>query len=397
MNMQETKRNWWSPISLGFLMFATYVGPGFATGAQTVQYFLTKGWIGVWLGPVVVGLISFVWLALAMEVTRVYKVKDYRDLTDKVYKNPVVRTALGLFIDISNIAMVLVVLAAMISGGANVLNTVWGVDMTVGTIIFAAIIFVLCSFFAKFVLKIGDVLTFVILGITLYMAVVGFGPAWEGMLEFVRARTGPIGFTLLNSWYIIVIFMNNFTNGYIPAIPASNGLLKTRTDAILAAAVSSILCTSGTMVYTIIFAAGMPDVTKEAIPVVWSLRNTIQSSVAAEMIYGVLALAAILSTAVGLLFGMIKRFDGFTKEKLKINSELTRTIIIVTLALIVATLGSSFGIIAIINYGFVISSGLTFPIHRVPFYFAAPYRLYQDKKAGLLDENGVFKGANDDA
>ena len=57
----DDKINWYSALSLSALMFCSYSGPGFASGTQTMSYFMTKGYIGVFIGPILCGLIVFIW------------------------------------------------------------------------------------------------------------------------------------------------------------------------------------------------------------------------------------------------------------------------------------------------------------------------------------------------
>ena len=47
-------------FSLSAIMYSAYVGPGFASGTQTVSYFNNKGSIGVFLGPLVAGILCFI-------------------------------------------------------------------------------------------------------------------------------------------------------------------------------------------------------------------------------------------------------------------------------------------------------------------------------------------------
>ena len=44
--MKNTNKNKLTAIfSLSSIMFSAYVGPGFASGTQTVSYFNNKGWV----------------------------------------------------------------------------------------------------------------------------------------------------------------------------------------------------------------------------------------------------------------------------------------------------------------------------------------------------------------
>ena len=93
------KLNLVGALSIAALIFSSYVGPGFAAGTQTVAYYLKAGSGGVIWGPLLVGIMTFFWCWLTFEFNRIYKPKDYREQSDMIYKNPVVRNVLGLFKD----------------------------------------------------------------------------------------------------------------------------------------------------------------------------------------------------------------------------------------------------------------------------------------------------------
>lgn len=94
---QISKVNVVGALSIAALMFSSYVGPGFAAGTQTVAYYLKAGSAGVIWGPLLVGILTFVWCWLTFEFNRIYKPKDYREQSDMIYKNPAVRQVLGIF------------------------------------------------------------------------------------------------------------------------------------------------------------------------------------------------------------------------------------------------------------------------------------------------------------
>lgn len=64
---KKDKFNFAAIFSICAVMFSAYVGPGFASGTQTVSYFSNKGWIGVFLGPAIAALLCFVFNLLLFE------------------------------------------------------------------------------------------------------------------------------------------------------------------------------------------------------------------------------------------------------------------------------------------------------------------------------------------
>ena len=66
---QISKVNVVGALSIAALMFSSYVGPGFAAGTQTVAYYLKAGSAGVIWGPLLVGILTFIWCWLTLNST----------------------------------------------------------------------------------------------------------------------------------------------------------------------------------------------------------------------------------------------------------------------------------------------------------------------------------------
>src|SRR5699024_8488358 len=104
--------------ALAALMFSTYIGPGYASGTQTVSFYLTKGSVGVFTAPLVLGILSFFWCLIVFEFNRVYRPRDYREQSDMIYRKPVTQNVMGIFKEIIAFLQVFVVVSAMISGAS---------------------------------------------------------------------------------------------------------------------------------------------------------------------------------------------------------------------------------------------------------------------------------------
>ena len=97
-------------FSICAVMYSAYVGPGFASGTQTVSYFLNKGWIGVFIGPLIAGILCFVFNLLLFEINRVYKPNTYREAYNQIYKNKGLQAFFGTFKELQVIVVVLIAL-----------------------------------------------------------------------------------------------------------------------------------------------------------------------------------------------------------------------------------------------------------------------------------------------
>jgi uncharacterized membrane protein YkvI len=312
-NIQKSSFAWLfsGPLALAALMFSTYAGPGYASGTQTVAFFLTKGWIGVFWGPTVLGIATFIWCAITFEFNRIYRPKDYREQSDMIYPNPTVRRLMGIYTDFLALFQIVVVVAAMISGAAVLLRNMFDLPMITGTVIFSITCLALTMRGSKLVLSSATILTFLILLVTLYIAAVGLGTTWPLSMRFIAERHQPqeFNYSLPEAWWLILIFVSNFTAGRNAAVPACLDSVKTRKDSYLAAFYTAIFCAVSTMIYTVIFSAGMPQIAKEPIPTLYVLDTMLNVSLNTKWIYMIIALAAMISTGVALLYGGNVRFQ----------------------------------------------------------------------------------------
>lgn len=372
------------PLTLAALMFSVYVGPGFASGTQTVSYFLTKGWIGVFVGPIVVGIITFIWCWMTFEFNRIYRPKDYRQQSDMIYKNKFLRHALGIFTDILGILQIIMVTAAMVSGAANLFKSMWNIPMLAGTLIFALAILVLTLKGSKLVLSTGNFLTCCIIAVTIIIAIIAIAPTWDAAMDWMNQRVEPeeFGFSKIYAWYVIITFINTFASGRNAAVPACLETLRTKKDSMIAALGTAMLCVLATLVYTVIFAAGMPEIASESIPTLYTLQELAGVSTGAQILYVVIALAAMLSTGVGLLYGGIARFENPVKKIWTNASDVAVRAVISIAFIVISTALSKFGIINIIGVGYTWAGIISVPILIFLLFFTIPHRIWRDKKDG---------------
>ena len=102
-------------FSLSAIMYGAYVGPGFASGTQTVSYFNNKGFIGIFPGPLVAGIMCFIFNLLLFEINRIYKPDSYREAYNTIYRPKGLQLFFGTFKELQVIVVVLIALSAQIS------------------------------------------------------------------------------------------------------------------------------------------------------------------------------------------------------------------------------------------------------------------------------------------
>ena len=391
----KKKTSFAAVFSICAVMYSAYVGPGFASGTQTVSYFLNKGWIGVIIGPLVAGILCFIFNILLFEINRIYTPHTYREAYNTIYRSKGLQLFFGTFKEIQVIVVVLIALSAQISTTATLLFQLFGLPKLIGTILFCLAVLLLALFGADLLRKVGSVLGICILLICGYVAIICLRNAWEPAMDFLARRVSytEYGFTGPKAWFSMLMIVVFFMNGYEACVPASIGIIKTRKDVFVESLVTALLCSLSTMIFTVIFAAGMPDVLKEEIPTLWAINNLSNAGWISRILYVIFAIAAMLSSSVAFIFTVCNRFEPLIQKIWKKSTGFSRKLAIALVFILICTFGSSFGLLNIIKYGYGTFTTIVGPVMLVPLIISVPYRLWKDRKDGILTENYEIKEA----
>lgn len=389
MKALTKKSNFAAIFSICAVMYSAYVGPGFASGTQTVAYFNDKGWIGVIIGPLLAGVLCFIFNLLLFEINRVYKPTSYREAYNTIYRLKGLQLFFGTFKEIQVIVVVLIALAAQISTTAILLDQLFGLPQIIGTVLFCAVVLLLSLWGAGLLRKVGTILGVAILLICEYVAVLCIGnaaPAAEAYLPQHISYT-EYGFSAPYAWFFMLMIVVFFMNGYEACVPASLGIIKTRKDVFIESLITASLYSFSTMIFTFIFAAGMPEILQEEIPTLWAINHLSDAGWISKILYVIFAVSAMLSSSVAFIFTVCNRFEPLLQKKWKTSTELARKFLIAMIFIIICTFGASYGLLNIIRYGYGTFTIIVGPIMLVPLIVSVPYRLWKDRKDGLLDRN----------
>jgi len=372
--MNENKSNsLLGPVSVACVWFGTHIGPGFASGAQLVQYFVGYGWLGVYIGPLILMVIS-TWLVYhVLETCRLYQVYNYHD-----FYNVVFGPARKIFVTYKEVAVFLssIVIASMCyASGGSLLNTL-GIPYFLGGLATVLVVVVLLLFGEALVRKASTAITVALVIMVLIIGFKGFGSSWPATHAYVSSHTmnGSYGTAILNIVLYIAIFCSFIDSG----MATSKGVIKSKRDSLITAILGSVLVGGCTMIMNTLFAAQMPGALTDSLPVVTALKQIGVGSYF-QVVYVTLALLAVLSTGVGFMCGTVARYESVVSEKLKVSSVISRFLII-GFFMIIAILLGQFGILTIVNWGYkIVLSYMGVPVIYIPFLFLLPYWVRKKK------------------
>ncbi|MDR1617763.1 MAG: hypothetical protein LBS06_01790 [Treponema sp.] len=299
-----------------------------------------------------------------------------------LYRNPILRQILGLYADLVNILGVVLLIAVMTSGAANLLKSMFGLPMLAGTILFSICALILTMRGIQLVVKAGSVLTVCIIAVIVYIGIIGIGPLWDKITAFAGGNIPPsrFGFSTGSAWVIILCFTISQVCGHPAVIPACLSGLRGHRDVVVASAGVALLTTIGNIIFTMVLSTGMPQVIKEPIPILYILENVLHASSVSRFLYFIIALAAMVSTGVGMIYGIEVRFHRHFKKLVRIENDVLVRLIFNIILIAGCMFLSKFGIIAIINKGYVLITSLAAPLLFYLFFAVIPWRMIRDKK-----------------
>lgn len=374
----STLKGLMGPISVACVWFGTHIGPGFASGAQLVQYFVGYGWLGVYVGPIVLMIISSWIVYYVLETCRLYQVYNYHEFYNVVFGRyrKIFVAYKELFVLLSSI-----VIASMSYASGGALLETLGIPFFIGGLATVVVVVALLLFGEALVRHASTAITVTLVVMVLVIGLKGVGPSWPATHEYIANRTmnASYGTSILNIVLYIAIFCSFVDSG----MATSKGVIKSKRDSLITAILGSVLVGGCTMIMNTLFASQMPGALTDPLSVVTALKRIGMGS-HFHIIYVTLAMLAVLSTGVGFMCGTVARYEGLVSAKLNVGSVASRFLIIAFFMVIAILLGQ-FGILAIVNWGYkIFLSYMGVPVIYIPFMFILPYWVHKKYKAGQL-------------
>ena len=350
-----------SSISVGVatVWFSTHCGAGFASGTQELQYFANHGWFGVFL-PILTFIIIAVTYYVALETARQTDKWSYDAWSKEAYGG--LSKVLTPALDISVVITTIAATAATIATGGLLGKQYLGFPVFVGSLLMFVIITLLVIFGENVVRKNAMVMTAIILiiiSIVLIAGLIKFAPQISKLMSerYVNPnatkwsisggdKTVPGNFGNALMWALTYA---GFQVAAIGGITSSfkGGIYKNEAKgAMTLGAIMNILMLVG--ICLLIF-SGMPgiytDQVARTLPTIYIVNQLNIKSLA--VLYPILLFLALITTAVGFVFGMVQRIDPYVMKDSK--KPLLKKSIISVLVLGVCYLVSKLGLMVIVT------------------------------------------------
>ena len=375
------KRKFVLPAAIGVaaVWFGSHAGGGFATGRQEVEFFVQFGWHSVWIG-VLAMLILGAAIFFGLELARIHKTHDYKSFFKKLY-SPYEIIFANLW-DLLYLYGTLLGAAVAIAGASDLLRQALHIPYGIAVVIIGGILLIFTIFGAGLVRSASTAMAAFIVGSLLIVTFLGIKMGAGNLGNVVSQKITTAGFGKI---FWMAILYGSFQSILIAPIVSVSEPLKTRKNTFMAALYGFLVNGAMLTLVCIMLLSFYPAVIKENLPVYFVTTQLGHKWLYA--LYSLILFFALISTGVGLIFGVVKRFEASWKNETGIfkTVRIKRIVICVTCLLLSAGI-SLFGLTAIVAKGYGSLGYAALFLNIIPLLIIAPIKIRKAKAGRSVDQ-----------
>jgi len=357
-------------FSVGAVLFSAHAGGGFATGNQAHTYYVGLGWLGP-ISAIGAMLLLTITMREAMLMYNSRGLTSYKELFQTLY-HPFDK--LYLLFEVFFYIMVLMAVAAAISGAASALTEYFGLNYYLGIVLVGLLVLCLTIFGADLVRMASTYMGIAIL--VTAVAIYAVGIAWSGNLQealwqdFTTQGFGNVPQAILNCFTYA-----GFQCVTLPTMIACGTPLTTRKACsrsmwlsfgmnAVALVLSIFMLLSWQGFYTSVEGGTV-------IPTLTVCREMGMGWL--TVVYGVCLLLCLISTGVTTTFGFVARFEKLPLFR-KITFAPARSAVVAAFIIVLSMTISLVGLSNIIKYGYGYCGYFAIAVVIVPFLTVGVYK-----------------------
>ncbi|MEX2303395.1 MAG: hypothetical protein WD733_20810 [Bryobacterales bacterium] len=322
----------------GFVFQSIVVGGGYGTGRELVQFFLTKGPLGGYLGMLVATLIWGLILALGLELARSGGLYDYRTFT---------KSLLGrawVVFEVLYVAGAVLTIAVVGSASGELSAEMFGFAPLLGTIAAVVVVAFLAFWGSALIERFFSLWSMALYAVYLVMIAMVV-PRFGGAIARNAAVSEPGA-----PWLLGGLEYAAYNLAALPAMLFVARHLETRRDSMIAGFMAGLIAMfPGVLIYTALLAF-YPAIVEESIPANFVLAQL--GSPGFQLFFQLVLFGTFIETGTGMIHGFNERVAGFLEERGRELTHWRRLGIAAVLLVVSVWLADRFGLIALIERGY---------------------------------------------
>ena len=322
----------------GFVFQSIVVGGGYGTGRELVQFFLTKGPLGGYLGMLVATLVWGVILALGFELARSQQHFDYRSFT---------KGLLGrgwMAFEALYVLSAILTIAVVGSASGELSHEMFGTAPIVGTLVAVAAVAFFAFWGSALIERFFSLWSMALYAV--YLAMIAMIVPGFGSEIAHNASVSEPG----AAWLVGGLEYAAYNLAALPAMLFVVRHFESRRDSIVAGFMGGLIAMfPGSLIYTALLAF-YPSIVEEAIP-----ANFVLSQLGSErfqLFFQLVLFGTFIETGTGMIHGFNERIAGFLAERGATLTHWRRLGVAAVLLVVSVWLADRFGLIALIERGY---------------------------------------------
>lgn len=357
-------------FSVGSVLFSAHAGGGFATGNQANTYYVGLGWPGP-ISAVIAMLLLTLTMREAMIMYNSRGLKSHKELFETLY-HPIDKCY--VLFEVFFYIMVLMAVAAAISGAASALNQYFGLNYYIGIVIVGALVLLLTIFGADLVRKVSTYMGIAILVTAITIYTIGIFKS-KMLFTVMSADFSAVGFRNIPKAILNAFTYAGFQCVTLPTMIACGTPLKGKKNCSKSMWISFVMNSVALVlsVFMLMSWKGYYSSVKGGSTIPTLTVCTEMGMKWLTVIYGICLLLCLISTGVTTTFGFVARFENHKAFK-KIKSQRVRSAVVSAFIIILSMTISLVGLTNIIKYGYGYCGYLAIAIVVVPFLTVGVYK-----------------------
>ncbi|MCD8097945.1 MAG: hypothetical protein LUE31_07920 [Lachnospiraceae bacterium] len=354
-----------SGFSLAAVWFGSHCGGGFATGTLAVTYYVK---FGAWalIMPLIALLIMVVVVVIQWEVCRSNRAYNYRKFADVLYHPQ--EKIWGTVFEIMFVVDVVMALAIVFSSAGNLIQGFIPVPYIVATAIFVVIIVALTMFGSQFLLRIGSILSVVLIVCLTLTSISGISANSGNLVSIVSnwETSGSFGSALWSA-----VLYGSFQCACLATTHAVTEELPDHKSSLWAGIFGFVLNGAMMMLTACMLLSYYPDCIGKNLPTFEILSGLNMPWLL--IAYSAALFLALVTTAITCTSSLTARAETFVSKVIK--NATTCRVICSAVVLIICFCVAQFGLLAIIQKGYSFIGYLCFPLVIFPTLILGPKRI----------------------
>lgn len=357
-------------FSVGSVLFSAHAGGGFATGNQANTYYVGLGWLGP-ISAVIAMLLLTLTMREAMIMYNSRGLRSHKELFETLY-HPLDKCY--VLFEVFFYIMVLMAVAAAISGAASALNQYFGLNYYIGIVIVGALVLLLTIFGADLVRKVSTYMGIAILVTAITIYTIGIFKS-KTLFTVMSADFSAVGFRNIPKAILNAFTYAGFQCVTLPTMIACGTPLKGKKNCSKSMWISFVMNSVALVlsVFMLMSWKGYYSSVEGGSTIPTLTVCTEMGMKWLTVIYGICLLLCLISTGVTTTFGFVARFENHKAFK-KIKSQRVRSAVVSAFIIILSMTISLVGLTNIIKYGYGYCGYLAIAIVVVPFLTVGVYK-----------------------